>query len=47
MAVRRNRTFTLDEMSARFENWRQNRQGKAPVPDELWGQRLRLPVKRA
>lgn len=36
MAVRSNRTFTLEEVGARFENWRQNRQGKASIPDELW-----------
>jgi hypothetical protein len=27
---------TLDEAKARFETWRQNRKGKAPIPDELW-----------
>lgn len=36
MAVRTNRTLTLDEVAARFENWRQNRQGKVSRPDELW-----------
>ena len=36
MAVRTNRRFTLEEVSARFEKWRQNRQGKAAIPDELW-----------
>ena len=36
MAVRSNRTFTLEEVGARFEKWRQNRQGKASIPDELW-----------
>src|SRR5260370_42364516 len=36
MTGRANRTLTLDEVSARFEDWRQNRQGKASIPDELW-----------
>ena len=26
----------IDEGRARFEEWRQNRQGKSPIPDELW-----------
>jgi len=29
-------TLTLDEVRTRFENWRQNRQGKQRIPDELW-----------
>jgi hypothetical protein len=28
--------LNLDEVHTRFENWRQNRQGKQPIPDELW-----------
>jgi hypothetical protein len=28
--------ITLEEAKARFEAWRQNRSGKAPIPDELW-----------
>ena len=27
---------SLDEVRIRFENWRQNRQGKQRIPDELW-----------
>jgi hypothetical protein len=27
---------SLDEAKGRFESWRQNRNGKAPIPDELW-----------
>ena len=27
---------SLEEAKARFENWRQNRRGKAAIPDELW-----------
>ena len=29
-------TLTLDEVRTRFENWRQNRCGKQPIPEELW-----------
>lgn len=27
---------SLEEAKARFEAWRQNRKGKASIPDELW-----------
>lgn len=33
---RKNPTVSLEEAKARFENWRQNREGKAAIPDELW-----------
>ena len=26
----------IDELRARFEEWRQTRQGRAGIPDELW-----------
>jgi hypothetical protein len=29
-------TVSLEEAKARFEEWRQNRKGKAAIPDELW-----------
>ena len=29
-------TNGLEETKARFEEWRQNRKGKASIPDELW-----------
>jgi hypothetical protein len=29
-------TLNLDEVRTRFENWRQHRQGKQRIPDELW-----------
>ncbi len=29
-------TVSLEEAKARFEAWRQNRTGKAAIPDELW-----------
>jgi hypothetical protein len=28
--------ISLEEAKARFEEWRQNRKGKAAIPDELW-----------
>jgi len=37
MAMRsKSQALTIDEVRARFEAWRQNRQGKSPIPDELW-----------
>ena len=30
------RALKIDEVRARFEEWRKNRQGKSPIPDELW-----------
>jgi len=30
------RALTIDEVRARFEEWRKNRHGKSPIPDELW-----------
>ena len=40
----RNRTqpVTLDEVRARFEEWRQNRQGRGRIPDELWAAAIEL-----
>jgi len=29
-------TVSLEDAKARFEEWRRNRRGKAPIPDELW-----------
>jgi hypothetical protein len=29
-------TASLEEVKARFEEWRRDRKGKAPIPDELW-----------
>lgn len=29
-------TVSLEEVKARFDEWRRNRKGKAPIPDELW-----------
>jgi hypothetical protein len=28
--------LTIEELQARFEEWRRNRQGKSAIPDELW-----------
>jgi hypothetical protein len=36
MPRRKTAIITLDEAQARFEAWRQNRKGKAAIPDELW-----------
>jgi hypothetical protein len=33
---RRSPTPSIEEVRARFEQWRQTRQGKARIPDELW-----------
>lgn len=27
---------SIDDVRSRFEQWRQTRQGKTPIPDELW-----------
>ena len=29
-------TLDVDEVRARFDDWRQTRKGKAHIPDELW-----------
>jgi len=29
-------TISLEEAKVRFEEWRQNRKGKAAIPDDLW-----------
>ena len=46
MAMRSNsRALTIDEVRARFEEWRKNRQGKSPIPDELWAAAVQLARK--
>jgi hypothetical protein len=35
-------TLNLDEVRTRFENWRQNRQGKQRIPDELWSAAIEM-----
>jgi hypothetical protein len=46
MAMRSNsRALTIDAVRARFEEWRQNRQGKSPIPDELWSAAAELARK--
>ena len=32
----KSRALTMDEVRARFEEWRQNRQGRSPIPNALW-----------
>ena len=39
------RTLTIDEVRARFEEWRRNRKGKSPIPDELWSAAAQLARK--
>jgi hypothetical protein len=36
MPRRKTPNISPEEAKARFEEWRQNRQGKAAIPDELW-----------
>jgi len=38
----KSRVLTIDEVRARFEEWRKNRQGKSPIPDELWSAAVQL-----
>jgi hypothetical protein len=46
MAMRSNsRALTIDEVRARFEEWRKNRRGKSPIPDELWSAAAQLARK--
>ena len=39
------RALTIDEVRARFEEWRKNRQGKSAIPDELWSAAVQLAHK--
>jgi hypothetical protein len=39
------RALTIDEVRARFEEWRKNRQGKSAIPDELWSVAVQLARK--
>jgi hypothetical protein len=41
----KSRALTIDEVRARFEEWRQNRHGKSPIPDELWSAAAELARK--
>ena len=41
----KSRALTIGEVRARFEAWRQNRQGKSPIPDELWSAAVQLARK--
>lgn len=36
MPRNKTRAVSLEEVKARFEEWRRNRKGKAAIPDELW-----------
>jgi hypothetical protein len=37
--------LTIDEVRARFEEWRKNRQRKSAIPDELWSAAAQLARK--
>jgi len=39
------RALTIDEVRARFEEWRKNRQGESAIPDELWSAAAQLAGK--
>ena len=39
------RALTIGEVRTRFEEWRKNRQGKSPIPDELWSAAAELARK--
>ena len=39
------RSLTIDEVRGRFAHWRQNRQGKAAIPKELWSAAIALARK--
>jgi hypothetical protein len=41
----KSQALTIEEVRARFEAWRQNRQGKSPIPDELWSAAAELARK--
>jgi len=41
----KSQALTIDEVRARSEAWRQNRQGKSPIPDELWSATAELARK--
>jgi hypothetical protein len=47
MAVSRSKTrmISLEEVKARFEEWRQTRKGRAAIPDELWSTAAELAQK--
>ena len=38
-------TVSIDEVRARFEAWRQNRQGREAIPGELWSAAVELARK--
>jgi hypothetical protein len=38
-------TFTMEEVRTRFDEWRQKRQGKSRIPDELWSAAMELARK--
>jgi hypothetical protein len=45
MQRRNTPTVTLEDAKTHFENWRQNRKGKAAIPDELWAMAVEVAGK--
>ena len=41
----KSRPHTIEDVRSRFEEWRQNRQGKSAIPDELWSAAAELARK--
>src|ERR1019366_1634509 len=39
---KRSRVPSVDQVRSRFEQWRQTRQGKARIPDELWSEAIEV-----
>ena len=37
--------LTVEEVQARFEEWRRDRHGRAAIPDELWAAAIELACK--
>ena len=39
--------LTVEEVQARFQQWRRQKQGRAAIPDELWRWRSCSPAETA
>ena len=42
MVSNRTQLATVEEVGARLEEWRRNRQGRAAIPDELWSAAIEM-----
>ena len=45
MSRSKGQKLTIEEVQARFEEWRQDRHGRAAIPDELWPAAVELACK--